>query len=102
MLFFFFEGKSAFFIESECFWTLNPYPSPDRRYTLSVFLKIDKLRMDARDTNIECFNLMSASAERREITPQLFAAWVPTQERTVAACPIRTRVVFSCPPASAF
>ena len=37
---------------------------------------------------------MSASAEQREITPQLFAAWVRTQERTVAACPTRPRVVF--------
>ena len=36
---------------------------------------------------------MSASAERRGITPQLFAAWGRTQERTVAACPTRPRVV---------
>ena len=37
---------------------------------------------------------MSASAKRRGITPQLFAAWGHTQERTVAACPTRPRVVF--------
>ena len=48
------------------------------------------------------YHRMSASARRREITPQLFAAWGRTQERTVAACPTRPRVVFSCPPASAF
>ena len=35
-----------------------------------------------------------------ERTPQLFAAWGRTQEHTVTACP--TRVLFSCPPASAF
>ena len=46
--------------------------------------------------------LMSASAKRREITPQLFAARGRTQERTVAACPTQPRVLFSCPPASAF
>ena len=37
---------------------------------------------------------MSASAKRREITPQLFAAWGRTQEHTVAACPTRPCVVF--------
>ena len=37
--------------------------------------------------------IMSASAKRRGITPQLFAAWGRTQERTVAACPIRPRTV---------
>ena len=41
-------------------------------------------------------------AKWRGITPPLFAAWGRTQERTEAACPIRPRVVFSCPLASAF
>ena len=36
---------------------------------------------------------MSASAKRRGITPQASAAWRRTQERTVAACPTRPRVV---------
>ena len=36
---------------------------------------------------------MSTSAKRREITPQLFAAWGRTQDCTVAACPIRPRTV---------
>ena len=37
---------------------------------------------------------MSASAKQRGITPQLFATWGRTQERTVAACPIRQHFVF--------
>ena len=37
---------------------------------------------------------MSTSAKRRGMTPQLFAAWGRTQERTVTACPTRPRVVF--------
>ena len=37
---------------------------------------------------------MSTSGKRREITPQLFAAWGHTQELTLAACPIRPCVVF--------
>ena len=37
---------------------------------------------------------MSASAKRREITPQLFAAWGRTQQHTVVTCPTRPRVVF--------
>ena len=36
----------------------------------------------------------SASAKQRGTIPQLFAARVRTQERTVAACPIRPRVIF--------
>ena len=39
-------------------------------------------------------NELSASVKRRGITRQLFAAWERTQERTVAACPTRPRVVF--------
>ena len=60
--------------------------------------------------SLHCFTVVrrslcgpvSASANRRGITPQLFAAWGHTQERTVAACPIQLRVVFSNPLVSAF
>ena len=41
-----------------------------------------------------CNLAMSASAEPRGITPQVFAAWGRTQSSTVNACPTQQPVVF--------
>ena len=51
--------------------------------------------MDVRVCNPrEKVDTISASAKRRGITPQLFAARGRTQERNVAACPTRPRFVW--------
>ena len=60
---------------------------------LSVYFHGTSLACCALEDKTALLSLVSASAKRRGITPQLFAAWGRTQERAVAACPTRPRLV---------